>query len=67
MILLFEPVVAGFVGYSVGRAARASTGYVGAVVIFVGIVLAESRVVGRPIASRCATLRRYLTERSSGR
>ena len=42
VILLFEPVVAGFVGYLVGERLGAA-GYVGAIVIFSGIVLAESR------------------------
>ena len=42
VILLFEPVVAGFVGYLVGER-LGFTGYLGALVIFVGIVLAESR------------------------
>jgi drug/metabolite transporter (DMT)-like permease len=42
VILLFEPVVAGFVGYLVGERLGA-VGYVGAIVIFSGIVLAESR------------------------
>ena len=40
--LLFEPVVAGFVGYLVGERLGVK-GYVGAAVIFAGIVLAESR------------------------
>ena len=42
VILLFEPVVAGFVGYLVGERLGVA-GYVGAIVIFSGIVLAESR------------------------
>ena len=42
VVLLFEPVVAGFVGYSVGERLGVK-GYVGALVIFTGIVLAESR------------------------
>ena len=42
VILLFEPVVAGFVGYLVGERLGIS-GYIGAIVIFSGIVLAESR------------------------
>jgi drug/metabolite transporter (DMT)-like permease len=42
VILLFEPVVAGFVGYLVGERLGVA-GYVGAIVIFAGIVLAESR------------------------
>jgi drug/metabolite transporter (DMT)-like permease len=42
VILLFEPVVAGFVGYLVGERLGVA-GYLGALVIFVGIVLAESR------------------------
>jgi drug/metabolite transporter (DMT)-like permease len=42
VILLFEPVVAGFVGYLVGERLGVE-GYVGALVIFCGIVLAESR------------------------
>ena len=42
VILLFEPVVAGFVGYLVGERLGVK-GYLGALVIFSGIVLAESR------------------------
>jgi drug/metabolite transporter (DMT)-like permease len=42
VILLFEPVVAGFVGYAVGERLGVG-GYVGAVVILAGILLAESR------------------------
>ena len=42
VILLFEPVVAGFVGYAVGERLGAA-GYAGAAVIFAGILLAESR------------------------
>jgi drug/metabolite transporter (DMT)-like permease len=42
VILMFEPVVAGFVGYLVGERLGVS-GYVGAFVILVGIVVAESR------------------------
>lgn len=42
VILLFEPIVAGFVGYSVGERLGVS-GYVGAIVILAGILLAESR------------------------
>jgi drug/metabolite transporter (DMT)-like permease len=42
VILLFEPVVAGFVGYLVGERLGAK-GYLGAIVIFSGIVIAESR------------------------
>ncbi len=42
VILLFEPVVAGFVGYAVGERLGLH-GYVGALVILGGIVLAESR------------------------
>jgi drug/metabolite transporter (DMT)-like permease len=41
VILLFEPVVAGFVGYLAGERLGAK-GYVGAIVIFGGILLAES-------------------------
>jgi drug/metabolite transporter (DMT)-like permease len=41
VILLFEPVVAGFVGYLVGERLGAK-GYIGAVVIFGGILIAES-------------------------
>jgi drug/metabolite transporter (DMT)-like permease len=41
VILLFEPVVAGFVGFVVGERLGAK-GYVGAIVIFGGILLAES-------------------------
>jgi drug/metabolite transporter (DMT)-like permease len=42
VILMFEPVVAGFVGYLVGERLGVA-GYVGALVILVGIVIAESR------------------------
>ncbi|HEX5613898.1 MAG TPA: DMT family transporter [Acidimicrobiia bacterium] len=42
VILLFEPVVAGVVGYSVGERLGVS-GYVGATIILGGILLAESR------------------------
>ena len=42
VILLFEPVVAGFVGYLVGERLGAK-GYIGAAVIFGGILIAESR------------------------
>jgi len=42
VILMFEPVVAGFVGYLVGERLGVG-GYVGALVILVGIVIAESR------------------------
>jgi drug/metabolite transporter (DMT)-like permease len=41
VILLFEPVVAGIVGYAVGERLGVA-GYVGAAVILAGIVLAES-------------------------
>jgi drug/metabolite transporter (DMT)-like permease len=41
VILLFEPVVAGFVGYLAGERLGVE-GYVGALVIFGGILLAES-------------------------
>ena len=43
VILLFEPVVAGFVGYLVGERLGVE-GYIGAVVILGGILIAESRV-----------------------
>jgi drug/metabolite transporter (DMT)-like permease len=42
VILLFEPVVAGVIGYWVGER-LGFTGYVGAIVILAGILLAESR------------------------
>lgn len=42
VILLFEPIVAGVVGYAVGERLGVS-GYVGAAIILVGILLAESR------------------------
>jgi drug/metabolite transporter (DMT)-like permease len=42
VILLFEPVVAGFVGYLVGER-LGPEGYIGAIVIFGGILIAESR------------------------
>jgi drug/metabolite transporter (DMT)-like permease len=41
VILLFEPVVAGFVGYAVGERLDLS-GYVGAAVIFASILIAEA-------------------------
>jgi len=52
VILMFEPVVAGFVGYAVGERLGVS-GYLGALVILAGIVIAESRswrgvAAGRP-------------------
>ena len=50
VILLFEPVVAGFVGFFVGERLGVS-GYAGAAVIFGGIVLAESRAWWRGRAS----------------
>jgi len=42
VILEFEPVVAGIIGYWVGERLGVA-GYVGAAIIFVGIVVAESR------------------------
>ena len=42
VIMLFEPVVAGFVGFLVGERLGVK-GYLGALVIFSGIVIAESR------------------------
>jgi drug/metabolite transporter (DMT)-like permease len=58
VILQFEPIVAGAVGYAVGE--RLGTlGYVGAVVLFSGIVIAESRVW------RSGRGRARLTDRSS--
>jgi drug/metabolite transporter (DMT)-like permease len=42
VILMFEPVVAGFVGYLAGERLGV-TGYIGAFVILAGIVIAESR------------------------
>jgi drug/metabolite transporter (DMT)-like permease len=47
VILMFEPVVAGFVGYLVGERLGV-TGYLGAFVILVGIVIAESRTWRSP-------------------
>jgi len=47
VILMFEPVVAGFVGYLAGER-LGLTGYVGAFVILVGIVIAESRTWRAP-------------------
>ena len=41
MILLFEPVVAGFVGYAVGERLGLK-GYVGALVILASILVAEA-------------------------
>ena len=43
IILEFEPVVAGFVAYALGERLGAA-GYVGALLIFSGIVIAEARV-----------------------
>ena len=51
VILLFEPVVAGFVGYLVGERLGVE-GYLGAIVIFSGIVLAESRAWRTPSDSK---------------
>jgi len=51
VILLFEPVVAGFVGYLVGERLGVE-GYLGALVIFTGIVLAESRAWRTPNESK---------------
>jgi len=51
VILLFEPVVAGFVGYAVGERLGVG-GYVGAVVILAGILLAESRTWRRAPSTR---------------
>jgi drug/metabolite transporter (DMT)-like permease len=48
VILMFEPVVAGLVGYLVGERLGV-TGYVGAFVILVGIVIAESRAWRSPL------------------
>ena len=42
MILEFEPVVAGIIGYWVGERLGVA-GYLGAAVILLGIVIAESR------------------------
>ncbi len=50
IILEFEPVVAGFVAYAVGERLGAA-GYVGALLIFSGIVIAEARVWRRSPAS----------------
>lgn len=50
VILLFEPVVAGFVGYAAGERLGVP-GYVGAVVILGGILLAESRSWRRSAAT----------------
>jgi len=48
VILMFEPVVAGFVGYAVGERLGAS-GYLGALVILGGILIAESRSLDRAV------------------
>ena len=48
VILMFEPVVAGFVGYAVGERLGAS-GYLGALVILGGILIAESRPLDRAV------------------
>jgi drug/metabolite transporter (DMT)-like permease len=50
VILLFEPVVAGVVGYAVGERLGWS-GYFGALVILGGILLAESRSWRQGVAS----------------
>jgi drug/metabolite transporter (DMT)-like permease len=50
VILLFEPVVAGFVGYLVGERLGVK-GYTGAAVIFGGILIAESRAWRRGAAT----------------
>ncbi len=50
VILMFEPVVAGFVGYLVGERLGVA-GYLGAIVILVGIVIAESRTGRAPSAT----------------
>ena len=47
VILLFEPVVAGFVGFLVGERLGVK-GYLGALVIFVGIVHRRVEVVAVP-------------------
>lgn len=62
VILLFEPVIAGVIGYAVGERLGVA-GYVGAVVILGGILLAESRVWRRPPPDGRG--RGYLTGRSS--
>jgi drug/metabolite transporter (DMT)-like permease len=48
VILMFEPVVAGFVAYAVGERLGAS-GYLGALVILGGILIAESRSLDRAV------------------
>ena len=53
VILLFEPVVAGFVGYAVGERLGVA-GYVGAFVILGGMLLAESASWRRSAASEPA-------------
>jgi drug/metabolite transporter (DMT)-like permease len=48
VILMFEPVVAGFVAYAVGERLGAN-GYLGALVILGGILIAESRSLDRAV------------------
>jgi drug/metabolite transporter (DMT)-like permease len=50
VVLQFEPVVAGFVGYLVGERLGVG-GYVGALIIFAGIVIAESSTWRRTTAT----------------
>jgi drug/metabolite transporter (DMT)-like permease len=48
VILMFEPVVAGFVAYAVGER-LGTNGYLGALVILGGILIAESRSLDRAV------------------
>lgn len=60
VILTFEPVVAGIIGFWVGERLGVS-GYVGAAIIMLGIVIAESRSWW---AGRSRLVERLLTDRS---
>jgi drug/metabolite transporter (DMT)-like permease len=66
VVLMFEPVVAGFVGYLVGERLGAA-GYAGAFVILVGIVIAESRTwhAADPDAQAVSTRRSEIEARPS--
>ena len=53
VILLFEPVVAGVIGFFLGERLGVA-GYIGALVILAGILIAESASWRRPAAERAA-------------
>jgi drug/metabolite transporter (DMT)-like permease len=57
VILLFEPVVAGVVAYAVGERLGVA-GYIGALVIFTGIVIAEARTWQKVRLDRSVNYRR---------